>query len=342
MNSLESGDFRRRRYLKVWQPQKLDKLIEGWAWPVCMSGYILGFDFCSHLVDDVHLSVKSIGIVSFVMVLVFLACYIASFISSSSPHWFWGTQICRALCNVYPVVQRPSVSLLLWAFERDTWKIYMDVSENSGTSKSSIFNRVFHYKPSILGYHHFRKQPYLNTLDSQSEAAFVVPQCVFFSLVALRIAEKKGQVWGKDRWVFMAFGQNKNSECKNRRSQTRMEYKVRLTSHISMIWEYPHLVWLTQSHVVSAGRSLFSLRAEETSGGSVALSSRKNLTRQRVAIEQQKHKKCVVGRTYVMLLMNKQDPPKMHPSIHEWLDGSGLGLLLVESLMMWCRHHAED
>ena len=31
--------------------------------------------------------------------------------------------------------------------------------------------------------------------------------------------------------------------------------------------------------MVSAGRSLFSLRAEETSGGSVALSSRKNLTR---------------------------------------------------------------
>ena len=23
------------------------------------------------------------------------------------------------------------------------------------------FNRVFHYKPSILGYHHFRKHPYL-------------------------------------------------------------------------------------------------------------------------------------------------------------------------------------
>ena len=27
----------------------------------------------------------------------------------------------------------------------------MDVSENSGTPKSSIFNRVFHYKPSIFG-----------------------------------------------------------------------------------------------------------------------------------------------------------------------------------------------
>ena len=36
---------------------------------------------------------------------------------------------------------------------------YLDVSENSGTPKSSIFNRVFHYKPSILGYHYFWKHP---------------------------------------------------------------------------------------------------------------------------------------------------------------------------------------
>ena len=28
----------------------------------------------------------------------------------------------------------------------------MDVSKNSGTPKSSHFNRVFHYKPSVLGY----------------------------------------------------------------------------------------------------------------------------------------------------------------------------------------------
>ena len=28
--------------------------------------------------------------------------------------------------------------------------------------KSSHFNRVFHYKPSILGYPYFRKHPYMN------------------------------------------------------------------------------------------------------------------------------------------------------------------------------------
>ena len=38
----------------------------------------------------------------------------------------------------------------------------MDVSKNNGTPKSSIFNWVFHYKPSILGYPYFWKHP--NTL----------------------------------------------------------------------------------------------------------------------------------------------------------------------------------
>ena len=36
----------------------------------------------------------------------------------------------------------------------------MDVSKNSGTPKSSIlYDRVFHYKPSILGYPYFWKHP---------------------------------------------------------------------------------------------------------------------------------------------------------------------------------------
>ena len=37
----------------------------------------------------------------------------------------------------------------------------MDVSENSGFSHQIIrFNRVFHYKPSILGYPNFWKHPH--------------------------------------------------------------------------------------------------------------------------------------------------------------------------------------
>ena len=37
---------------------------------------------------------------------------------------------------------------------------YMDASENNGTPKSPILIGVFHYKPSILGYHYFWKHPY--------------------------------------------------------------------------------------------------------------------------------------------------------------------------------------
>ena len=37
--------------------------------------------------------------------------------------------------------------------------VQMGVSLNGGTPKSSLFNRVFHYKPSILGYPYFWKPP---------------------------------------------------------------------------------------------------------------------------------------------------------------------------------------
>ena len=37
---------------------------------------------------------------------------------------------------------------------------YLDFSENSGTPQIIHFNRVFHYKPSILGYPYFWKHPF--------------------------------------------------------------------------------------------------------------------------------------------------------------------------------------
>ena len=43
----------------------------------------------------------------------------------------------------------------------------MRVSENSGVSPQIIhFNRIFHYKPSILGYPYFWKQPYLQRFNN--------------------------------------------------------------------------------------------------------------------------------------------------------------------------------
>ena len=44
--------------------------------------------------------------------------------------------------------------------------ICMGVSENGGTPKSStLYNRDFHYKSSILGYPYFWKHPYLTTTE---------------------------------------------------------------------------------------------------------------------------------------------------------------------------------
>ena len=40
------------------------------------------------------------------------------------------------------------------------WIVYKDVSDNSGTPQIIHLNRVFYYKPSILGYHYFWKHPY--------------------------------------------------------------------------------------------------------------------------------------------------------------------------------------
>ena len=44
----------------------------------------------------------------------------------------------------------------------------MGVSENGGTPKIIHFNRVFHYKASILGYHHLRQHSY----DGSSKVLF--------------------------------------------------------------------------------------------------------------------------------------------------------------------------
>ena len=48
------------------------------------------------------------------------------------------------------------------------------VSENSGTPKIIHFNRVFHYKPSILGYHYFWKHPYGDGINRLSWPILIV------------------------------------------------------------------------------------------------------------------------------------------------------------------------
>ena len=56
--------------------------------------------------------------------------------------------------------------------------------QNSGTPKSSHSNRVFPYKPSILGYHYFWKYPHAGT-KSQFSGVFVAPKKSILGFVHL-------------------------------------------------------------------------------------------------------------------------------------------------------------
>ena len=47
--------------------------------------------------------------------------------------------------------------------------LYMGVSKNSGTPKSSILIGVFHHKPSILGYPYFWKHPYFELINNHTK-----------------------------------------------------------------------------------------------------------------------------------------------------------------------------
>ena len=83
-----------------------------------------------------------------------------------------------ACCTKTPLVAPFPVGLIFFKLPLATchWRgrgatcstivTHLGVSKNHGTPKSQIihFNRVFHYKPSILGYHYFWKQPLLSHL----------------------------------------------------------------------------------------------------------------------------------------------------------------------------------
>ena len=79
-------------------------------------------------------------------------CIIAFHLPDSSSKPSWSQTANKKRSNII-------VSLHLFK-----WQAHMDVSENSGFSPQIIhFNRVFHSKPSILGYHYFWKHPCIFT-----------------------------------------------------------------------------------------------------------------------------------------------------------------------------------
>ena len=80
---------------------------------------------------------------------------------------FWDTY---PLPTIIPMRENSEVVIITQTYIYIYNYIYMEVSQNGGTPKSSIyrwtihyihFNRIFLYKPSIWGHHHLWQPPYL-------------------------------------------------------------------------------------------------------------------------------------------------------------------------------------
>ena len=84
------------------------------------------------------------------------------------PLFFGGSAMLRIILGIY----RPYLHLISKSWVLHTWygwsvhrfffsEKHMGVSKNNGIPQIIHFNRVFHYKPSILGYPSFWKHPYV-------------------------------------------------------------------------------------------------------------------------------------------------------------------------------------
>ena len=84
----------------------------------------------------------------------------------------------------------------------------MDVSENSGTPQIIHFNRVFHYKASILGYPPFLQHPYVHYINQVYHYP-LWPQTPMGFLSHLsgpfRPSRPGIDSWRNGRWTFGAF-----------------------------------------------------------------------------------------------------------------------------------------
>ena len=87
---------------------------------------------------------------------------------------------------------------------------HMGVSKNSGFSPQIIhFNRIFHYKPSILGYPYFWKHPYVPPPPFLAEVSGLQRIHAAFSHAALRMPKRRNArkiggdaVLGSTAWFF--------------------------------------------------------------------------------------------------------------------------------------------
>ncbi len=84
-----------------------------------------------------------------------------------NPFWGFGRRLCWTFvvgtsghCRWRVLNTLTLWSLTFWGLIFFQWEDHLDVSKNRGKTTQIIhFNRVFHYKPSILGYPYFWKHP---------------------------------------------------------------------------------------------------------------------------------------------------------------------------------------
>ena len=80
----------------------------------------------------------------------------------------------------------------------------MGVSKNSGLPKSSHFHRVFHYKPSILGYPYFLETPICTSRFYPLKRGFFSQR--HFMALLFQYEKNKSQTSKKDQHVFFQSG----------------------------------------------------------------------------------------------------------------------------------------
>ena len=106
----------------------------------------------------------------------------------------------------------------------------MDVSINRGTPKSSIYRWIFPHKPTIWGYHHFRKPPYTTHAFSSHfytvlQQAVSTPMAQDFSRGTILSTER---FQGPDKhlepsWAFRTWDASSNKQRGRRHPQANKE-----------------------------------------------------------------------------------------------------------------------
>ncbi len=124
----------------------------------------------------------------------------------------------------------------------------MGVSKNNGTPQIINFNRVFHYKPSILGYPYFWKHPNVQNFDSltlsHGAVKWMSPSAVAKSKARLGQTSFQCQELSGWQYYSMSIWKYKKLKCK-----AETEYCIPIQSNCSFtLWAQISQNWNKNWH----------------------------------------------------------------------------------------------